>query len=79
VTGLTLAGFVYSLKGTSESKVRDVIIGNVIAVWVVAFCCLLVWNLIQFFEENSAEAERKFNEERGITRKPEDGNDEPAP
>ena len=72
VVGLTLAGFVYSLKGTSESQVRDVIIGNVIAIWVVGFCCLLVWNLIQFFEENSAEAEKKFNEEHGISNDPKD-------
>ncbi len=65
--GLTLAGFIWSLQDTPSSRMKDVIIGNAIALWVVGFGCLLVWNLIQYFEENSAEAERKFNEEHGVS------------
>lgn len=66
IVGLTIAGFVFSLRDTPANRMKDVIIGNAIAIWVVGFGCLLVWNLIQYFEENSADAERRFNEEHGI-------------
>lgn len=62
VVGFTLGGFIWSLRDMPDNRMRDVLIGNAIAVWVIGFCCLLVWNLVQFFEENSAEEEKKFNE-----------------
>ena len=62
VAGLTMAGFIWSLRDMPDSRIKDVIIGNGIAIWVVGFCCVLVWNLVQFFEESSAEEEKKFNE-----------------
>jgi hypothetical protein len=70
VAGLTLAGFVWSLRETSESRIRDVIIGNAIAIWVLGFACVLVWNTVRFFEENSAEAEKQFNREHNIPDEP---------
>jgi len=72
IAGLTLGGFIWTLTETNESRLRDVIIGNIIAFWVIGFCVLLVWNLFQFFEENSAEAEKRFNEEHNIP----DGSDD---
>ncbi len=72
VAGLTLAGFVWSMRAMNENRMRDMIIGNVIALWVVGFCCLLIWNMVQFFEENSAEAEKQFNREHNLPEEPED-------
>ncbi|MGB0579708.1 MAG: hypothetical protein ACPGVU_08420 [Limisphaerales bacterium] len=65
VIGLTLGTFIWSLWDMPDNRMRDVIIGNVIAVWAVGFCCILVWNLVQFFEESSAEEEKKFSESTG--------------
>jgi|GEM_PF-791530 len=66
IAGLTIAGFAWSLREIPVDRMRDVIIGNAIAIWVVGFGCLLVWNLIQYFEENSAAAEKRFNQDHGI-------------
>lgn len=66
VVGLTLAGFASALHGTPSSRLRDVIFGNAIAIWAIGFCGLMVWHFIQYFEQESSRAEKKFNEEHGI-------------
>jgi len=70
--GVTLAGFAFAMKETPDSKFRDVMFGTVAAVWVIGFCCLMVWRLIQFLEEDSARGEEQFRREQEAKRNRED-------
>lgn len=62
--GVTLGGFAFAMKETPDSRMRDVIIGSAAAFWVIGFCCLMVWRLIQFLEEDSARGEEQFRREQ---------------
>lgn len=67
--GVTLAGFGFAMRETPEGKFRDVIFGTIAAVWVIGFCCLMVWRLIQFLEEDSARGEEQFRREMEARRR----------
>lgn len=67
--GITLAGFAFAMKETPDNRMRDVIIGSTVAVWVIGFCCLMIWRLIQFLEEDSARGEEQFRREQEGRRK----------
>ena len=66
--GVTLGGFAFAMKETPDSKFRDVVFGTVAAVWVIGFCCLMIWRLIQFLEEDSARGEEQFRREQEAKR-----------
>jgi hypothetical protein len=62
--GVTLGGFAFAMKETPGNRVRDVMIGSAVAFWVIGFCCMMVWRLIQFLEEDSARGEEQFRRDQ---------------
>lgn len=66
LAGLTIARFASALHGTAALRLRDVFVGSGVALWALCLCGLLISQFIQYFEEDSAEAEKKINEEHGI-------------